>query len=73
MEDASVQSGPMPEANPTNEATANDVIQSNKASGLFQGHIADASVGDSPFWRQKQLEIVEKMPTISYPAEFLLL
>jgi hypothetical protein len=49
----------MLEANPMTEATANDVVQSNKASGSFQGHMADASVGDSSFWRQKQLEIVE--------------
>jgi hypothetical protein len=59
MEDAGGQFGPMPEANPMTEATANDVVQSNKASGSFQGHMADASVGDNSFWRQKQLEIVE--------------
>jgi hypothetical protein len=49
----------MPETNPTTEATANDVVQSEKVSGLFQGQMADASVGDSSFWRQKQLEIVD--------------
>jgi hypothetical protein len=59
MEDAGGQFGPIPEANPMTEATANDVVQSNKASGSFQGHMANASVGDSSFWRQKQLEIVE--------------
>jgi hypothetical protein len=59
MENAGGQFGPMPEANPTTEATANDGLQSNKASGLFQGHMADVSVGDISFWRQKQLEIVE--------------
>jgi hypothetical protein len=53
MEDAGGQFGPMPEANPMTEATANDVVQSNKASGSFQGHMADASVGDNSFWRQK--------------------
>jgi hypothetical protein len=59
MEDASGQFGSMPEANPTTEATANDVVQSEKASGLFQGHMGDASTGGSLFWRQKQLEIVD--------------
>jgi hypothetical protein len=59
MEDAGGQFGPVPEANPTTEATANDVVQSNKASGSFQGHMVDALVGDSSFWRQKQLEIVK--------------
>jgi hypothetical protein len=59
MEDAGGQVGPMPEVNPTTEATANDVVQSNKTSGSFHGHRADASAGDSSFWRQKQLEIVE--------------
>jgi hypothetical protein len=49
----------MPEVNPTTEATANDVVQSDKASGSFQGHMADASMGNSSFWKQKQLEIVE--------------
>jgi hypothetical protein len=48
----------MPEANPTTKATANDVVQSEKASDSFQGQMADASVGGSLFWRQKQLEIV---------------
>jgi hypothetical protein len=48
----------MPEANPTTEATANDVVQSEKASDSFQGQMADASTGGSLFWRQKQLEIV---------------
>jgi hypothetical protein len=49
----------MPETNPTTEATTNDVVQSEKASGLFQGHMADASMEGSSFWKQKQLEIVE--------------
>jgi hypothetical protein len=49
----------MPEANPTTEATANHVVQSNKASGLFQGHMADASAGNISLWKQKQLEIIE--------------
>jgi hypothetical protein len=48
----------MPEANPTTEATANDVVQSEKASDSFQVQMADASAGGSLFWRQKQLEIV---------------
>jgi hypothetical protein len=59
MEDAGGQFGSMPEANPMTEATANDVVQSEKASGSFQGHMADASTGGSSFWKQKQLEIVE--------------
>jgi hypothetical protein len=59
MEDAGGQFGMMLEANPTTEATANDVIQSKKASDSFQGQMADASVRGSSFWRQKQLEIVD--------------
>jgi hypothetical protein len=59
MEDAGGQFCSMPEANPTTEGTANDVVQSEKASGSFQGHMADASAGGSSFWKQKQLEIVE--------------
>jgi hypothetical protein len=51
MEDAGGQFGSMPEANPTIEAMANDVVQSEKASGSFQGHMADASAGGSSFWR----------------------
>jgi hypothetical protein len=58
MEDAGGQFDPMPEANPTTEASANDVVQSKKASGSFQGQVADAPVGGSLFWRQKQLEVV---------------
>jgi hypothetical protein len=42
MEDAGGQFGPIPEANPTTEATANDVIQSNKSYGsppwTYGGH-----------------------------------
>jgi hypothetical protein len=49
----------MPEANQTTEATANDVVQSEKASDSFQGQMADASAGGSSFWRQKQLQIVD--------------
>jgi hypothetical protein len=37
MEDAGGQFGSMPEANPMTEATANDVVQSEKASESFQG------------------------------------
>jgi hypothetical protein len=59
MEDAGGQFGTMLEANPMIEATANDVIQSEKASDSFQGQMADASAGGSSFWRQKQLEIVD--------------
>jgi hypothetical protein len=59
MEDAGGQFGSMPETNPTTEATANDVVQSKKVFGSFQGQMADDSAGDSSFWRQKQLEIVD--------------
>jgi hypothetical protein len=59
MEDAGGQFGSMLETNPTTEATANDVAQSEKVSGSFQGQMADASAGGSSFWRQKQLEIVD--------------
>jgi hypothetical protein len=59
MEDASGQFGSMPETNPTTKATANDVVQSEKVSGSFQGQMADASAGGSSFWRQKQLEIID--------------
>jgi hypothetical protein len=58
MEDVGGQFDPMPEANPTTEAAANDVVQSKKASGSFQGQVADASTGGRLFWRQKQLEVV---------------
>jgi hypothetical protein len=58
MEDAGGQFDSMPESNPMTEATANDVVQSEKASDSFQGQMADASVGSSLFWKQKQLEIV---------------
>jgi hypothetical protein len=68
----------MPEANPTTEAMANDVVQSEKASGSFQGHMADASAGGSSFWsktnlRSSTLSPAKKMPAISYPAVFPLL
>jgi hypothetical protein len=49
----------MPEANPMTEAMAKDVIQRYEASGSFQGHMADTSVGNSSLWKQKQLEIIE--------------
>jgi hypothetical protein len=57
MKDAGGQFDPMPEANPTTEATANDVIQSEKASGS-PGQVADAPSRGSLYWRQKQLEVV---------------
>jgi hypothetical protein len=44
MEDAGGQFDPMPEANPTTEAAANDVVQSEKASGS-QGQVADTPSG----------------------------
>jgi hypothetical protein len=57
MEDAGGQFDPMPEINPTTEAAANDVVQSEKASGS-QGQVADTPSGGSLYWRQKQLEVV---------------
>jgi hypothetical protein len=59
MEDAGGQFGTIPEANPTTEATANDVVQSNKASGSSHGPMADVPAGSSSLWRQRQLEIIE--------------
>jgi hypothetical protein len=58
MEDAGGQFDSMPEANPTTEAAANDVIQSEKAFGSFQGQMADAPAGGSLFWKQKQIEVI---------------
>jgi hypothetical protein len=58
MEDAGGPFDSMPETNPMTEAAANDVIQSKKASGSFQGKVADISAGGSSFWKQKQLEVV---------------
>jgi hypothetical protein len=58
MEDAGGQFGTMLEANPTTEATVNDVVQSEKAPDLFHGQMADAPAGGSLFWRQRPLEIV---------------
>jgi hypothetical protein len=59
MKDAGGQFGSMPETNPMTEATTNDVAQSEKVSGSFQGQMADASAGGSSFWRQKQLKVVD--------------
>jgi hypothetical protein len=59
MEDAGGQFGTMPEANPMTEATANDVVQSEKGPDSFQGQMAVASAGGSSFWKQRQLEIVD--------------
>jgi hypothetical protein len=58
MEDAGGQFDPTPKANLMTKAAANDVVQSEKASGSFQGQVADAPTGDSLFWRQKQLEVI---------------
>jgi hypothetical protein len=57
MEDVGGQYDPTPEANPTTEATANDVVQSEKASGS-PGPVADAPSRGSSYWRKKQLEVV---------------
>jgi hypothetical protein len=68
----------MPEANPTTEAAANDVVQSKKASGSFQGHMVDALVGAAHFGGRSSMRLsnllpAKKMLAISYPAEFPLL
>jgi hypothetical protein len=73
MEDADGQFDSIPEANPTTEATANDVVQSEKASDSFQGQMADASAGSSFFGGRSSLRLstlspAKKMPAISYPA-----
>jgi hypothetical protein len=57
MEDAGGQVDPMLEINPTTEAAANDVVQSEKAPGS-QGQVVDTPSGGSLYWRQKQLEVV---------------
>jgi hypothetical protein len=59
MEDVGGQFGPGPESNPMTEAMADDVVQSNKASGSSHGPMADVSAGSSLLWKQKQLEIFE--------------
>jgi hypothetical protein len=78
MEDAGGQFGTMPEANPTTEATANDVIQSEKAPDrskvrwwMLQQGAAHFGGGDN--LRSSTLSPAKKMPAISYPAEFPLL
>jgi hypothetical protein len=78
MEDAGGQFDSMPEANPMTEATANDVVQSKKASDSFQGQMADASSGAVCFGSRSNLRLstlspAKKMPAISYPAVFPLL
>jgi hypothetical protein len=50
MEDAGGQFDPMPEVNPTTEATANDVVQSEKTPGS-PGQVADAPSGGSLYWK----------------------
>jgi hypothetical protein len=68
----------MPEANPTTKATANDVVQSEKASDSFQGHMAmllraAARFGGRNNLRSSTLSPAKKMPAISYLAVFPLL
>jgi hypothetical protein len=41
------------------EAIANDVVQSNIASGLSHGPMSDVPAGSSLLWRQRQREIIE--------------
>jgi hypothetical protein len=59
MGDVGGQFGSIPEANPTTEATANDVVQSDKAPGSSHGHMADVPAGSSLLWKQRQLEIIQ--------------
>jgi hypothetical protein len=78
MEDAGGQFDSMPEANPTTEAAANDVVQSEKASGSFQGQVADALAGAVCFGNRSNLRLstlspARKMPATSYPAVLPLL
>jgi hypothetical protein len=73
MEDAGGQFDPMPEANPTTEAAANDVVQSEKASGSFQGQVADVPTGAVYFGDKSNLKSsilfpARKMPATSCPA-----
>jgi hypothetical protein len=78
MEDAGGQFDSMLEANPTTEAAANDVVQSEKASGSFQGQVADAPAGAVCFGNKNSLKSsvlspARKMPAISCPAALPLL
>jgi hypothetical protein len=78
MEDVGGQFDLMPEANPTTEATTNDVVQSEKASGS-QGQVADAPLGGAVYFGDKSnlrssvSSLARKMPATSYPAVSLLL
>jgi hypothetical protein len=61
MEEAGDQFGSILEINPMTEATAKDVIEGDKASGLSHGPLVDMPAGSSSgslFWKQKQLEII---------------
>jgi hypothetical protein len=78
MEDAGGQFNPMPEANPMTETAANDIIQSEKASGSFQGQVADAPsgavyFGDKSNLRSSILFPARKMLATSCPAASQLL
>jgi hypothetical protein len=73
MEDAGGQFDSMPEANPMTEATANDVVQSEKASDSFQGQMADALAGAVCLGSRSNLKSpilspARKMPATSYPS-----
>jgi hypothetical protein len=59
MGDVGGQFESIPEANPTTEATANDVVQSDKAPGSSHGHMVDVPAGSSLLWKQRQLEIIQ--------------
>jgi hypothetical protein len=78
MEDAGGQFGSMPEANPTTEAMANDVIQSEKASDSFKVRWwmlrwEVVCFGGRSNFRLSTLSPARKMPAISCPVVFLLL
>jgi hypothetical protein len=59
MGDVGGQFGSIPEANPTTEATTNDVVQSDKAPGSSHGHMEDVPTGSSLLWKQRKLEIIQ--------------
>jgi hypothetical protein len=78
MEDAGGQFDSMLEANPMTEAAANDVVQSEKASGSFQGQMVDAPAGAVCFGNKSNLKSsvlspAKKMPAISCPLVLPLL
>jgi hypothetical protein len=72
MEDASGQFDLTPEANPMTEAMANDVVQSEKASGspdqVMDAPSGAAYTGNKSNLRLSILFLAKKMPVTSCPA-----